>query len=74
MFSPMLVVCTFRDLTKCLRPGTRLEQILPKKKKVIEYIQTHVMCIELCVTSWQSQAVSGSQKVRERVIGSREYI
>ena len=44
------------------------------KKKVAEYIRTPVTCIELCVTSWQSQAVSGSQNVRERVIGSREYI
>ena len=44
------------------------------KKKVAEYICTHVACIEMCVTSWQSQAVSGSQNVRERVIVSREYI
>ena len=39
------------------------------KKKVAEYIRTYVACIELCVTSWQSQAISGSQKVRE---GGRE--
>ena len=35
------------------------------KKKGAEYISTHVTRIELCVTSWQSQAVSGSQNVRE---------
>ena len=36
------------------------------KKKVAEYIRTHVACIEQCITSWQSQDVSGSQSVRER--------
>ena len=38
------------------------------KKRVVAYIRTHVMCIELCVTSLQSQ------NVRELVIGSREYM
>ena len=52
-------------------PAKKAEQ---EKKKIAEYIHTHAMCIELCVTSWQSQAVSGSQNVREWVIGSQEYI
>ena len=41
------------------------------KKKVVEYIRPHVTCIELCVTSWQSQAVSGSENVRARVLSLR---
>ena len=44
------------------------------KKKVAEYIRTHVACIELCVTSWQSQGVSGSPNVRQWITASREYI
>ena len=43
------------------------------KKKVAKYIRNHVVFIEMCVTSWQSQAVSGSQNVRERVTSSHEY-
>ena len=57
-----------RDWNKSNRKGRT------GKKKVEEYIRTHIACIELCVTSWQSQAVSGSQNVREWVIVSREYI
>ena len=45
-----------------------------RKKKVAEYICTHVACIELYVTSWPSQAISRSQNVREWVTASREYI
>ena len=54
-------------------PAEKAEQER-KKKKVAEYIRTHVAWIELCVTSWQSQSVSGNQNVREWVIVSREYI
>ena len=58
MFSSMLVVCFFRDLRKYLRLCARLEQVQLKrqnrKEKIAEYIRTHVTCIELCVTSWQS--------------------
>ena len=32
VFSPMLVVCLFRDLTKCLRPCVRQEQVQPKRQ------------------------------------------
>ena len=77
------VGCLFQDLMKCLRLCTRLEHVQPKrqkeKEKVAEYIRTHVACIELCVTSWQSQATSGSQNARERVLSlekvtaSRDY-
>ena len=52
-----------------ISPAEKAEQ---ERKKVAEYIRTHVTCIELRVTSWQSQAVSGSQIVREWVIESRE--
>ena len=44
------------------------------KKKVAEYIYTHVTCIELYITCWQSQAISESQNVREGVTASCEYI
>ena len=32
MFSPMLAVCLFRDLTKCLRLCARREQVQPKRQ------------------------------------------
>ena len=57
-----------RDWNKSNRKGRTGE------KKVAEYILTHVVCIVLCVTIWQSQAVSGSQNVRQRVTASRECI
>ena len=89
--SPMLVVCLlFQDLTKFLRLCSRFEQVHPKsrtgKKKVVECLHTHVTHIELCLTNWQGQgvsgsrnkeresAVSGSQNVREEVLRRREYI
>ena len=38
-----------------------------KKKKVTECIRTHVTRIELCLTNWQGQAVSGNRsEERER--------
>ena len=70
--SLMLVVCLFRDLTKFLRLCSRLEKKNSRKgrtgkKKVAEFIRTHVTRIELCLTQWQGQAVSGSRnKERER--------
>ena len=57
-----------RDWNKSSRKGRT------GKEKVADYIRTHVACIELCVTSWQSQVVSGSQSVREWVIVRRKYI
>ena len=55
VFSPILVVCLFRDLTKCLRLCARPEEVQPKrqnkKKEVVEYMRTHATRIELCVTS-----------------------
>ena len=48
-----------RDWNKSSRKGRK------GKKKVAEYIRTYVACIELCVSSWQSQTVSRSQNGRE---------
>ena len=45
-----------------------------ERKKVAEYIRTHVTSIELGVTSWQNQAVSGSQNIRDCVTASHVYI
>ena len=61
--SLMLVVCLFRDLTKFLSLCSRLEQVSPKRlnrKEKGHRMYTHP-CIELCLTKWQGQAVSGSQ-------------
>ena len=33
-----------------------------KKKRVTEYIRTHVMCIELCFTSWQKPSYHWKSK------------
>ena len=51
-----------------------VEKVEQESKKVAEYIRTHVTRIELSVTSWQSQAISGSQNVRGGVMGSHEHI
>ena len=57
-----------RDWNKSSRKGRT------GKKKVAEYIRTHVACIELCVTKAKASCLWKLKCKREWVIVSREYI
>ena len=67
----MLVICLFWDLTKLseavFEAGTSLTKKAEQERKRLQNVYApHCTSIELCLTKWQGQAVSGSWKWRER--------